>query len=192
MLVLKITIRMRPKKLKRKVKKAIKKLIIRDEYLLANDLYERCITFRLGFYLQKAFRNYDVDCEYNGFINSPKENNRKYINILYSRLEELNRLNKTDETSELLRRTVYPDIIVHKRGEENNLLIIESKKSTNSKAEDRDFDMEKLSKFTSSEYDNNLNYRYGLFIDFIVGKEITFELVWFQDGKIVDKIKRKG
>jgi hypothetical protein len=54
---------------------------------------------------------------------------------------------------------VYPDIIVHRRGTDDNLLVIEMKKSTNSIP--RHCDLEKL-----KEYRNQLGYNYALFVEF--------------------------
>ena len=36
-----------------------------DQYLLENDLGERCIASRLAMYLQQEFPEYSVDVEYN-------------------------------------------------------------------------------------------------------------------------------
>jgi len=171
---------MKPNKFRKKFYKAITRLISKDGELIKNDLSERSICHRLGIYLYESFRNYDVDCEYNGFEINPR--NRKVINILRERIVELNRLRANDLENELLERGVYPDIIIHKRRTSENLLIIESKKSTNSNQLEIDFDFEKLSRFTSDENNNQLNYEYGLFIKFIVADEPNYELTWFKNG----------
>lgn len=92
---------------------------------------------------------------------------------------------KFDE--EFIYRSVFPDIIVHKRGENgNNLLIIEVKKKKASSDVDKSFDCEKLKKYTSTDDENRWAYRYGLFLELPV--DATFkkdkpELLWFQNGQ---------
>jgi hypothetical protein len=69
-------------------------------------------------------------------------------------------------------RTVFPDIIVHRRGSKDNLLVIEAKKAGSSNASD----LAKVRAFmTSDEY----QYRYGLLLQFITGSQpnIKFDLV---------------
>lgn len=171
---------MKPNKFRKKFFKAINRLISKDGELIKNDLSERSICHRLGIYLYESFQNYDVDCEYNGFEINP--NNRKVINILREKMLELNRLRARDPENELLERGVYPDIIIHKRQTSENLLIIESKKSTNTNQSEIDFDFEKLLRFTSDNNDNQLNYKYGLFINFIVANKPGYELTWFKNG----------
>jgi hypothetical protein len=69
-----------------------------------------------------------------------------------------------------LRRSVYPDIIVHKRGEEKN--------------NDKDFDREKILRYTSPDYENNLNYELGALIIFSTGKgEKSHEIEWYENGQ---------
>lgn len=70
-----------------------------------------------------------------------------------------------------LLKTIYPDIIVHKRGVTDNYIVIEAKKSTNRVKESRLYDLVKLLTLVeSSEY----NYRKGFFIDVPCGKDLSF------------------
>jgi len=58
-------------------------------------------------------------------------------------------------------KTVYPDVIVHNRGEHyENLLVIEAKKSGGS----GEYDREKL-----TAYRDELKYDFGVFVTFSVG-----------------------
>ena len=50
---------------KERLETALKKLYVRDSYLLEHLAHERSITHKLGEYLQQLFPDYDVDCEYN-------------------------------------------------------------------------------------------------------------------------------
>lgn len=123
---------------------SLQQFIEDDHYLLEVDANERALTHRIGMYLQAQFDNYHVDCEFNRNGHEPKE--------LYIGEEEVN-------AYDVNAVTVYPDIIVHQRGSNNeNLLVIEFKKS--SSRIDRAKDINKL-----HAYKNDLEYRYALFIE---------------------------
>ena len=168
--------------IKQKVLDALQEVVDKDCYLLEQDLHEPSISHRLAVYLESKFPDFNIDCEYNGNVDA--DNGRKYILILKAMAYQLNRLKDGEEDEEFVYRSVLPDIIVHKRGRngsENNLLIIEVKKSSNQ--DDGAWDAEKLSRFTSSEKGNNYNYQYGVFVRFTVGAEPSFSIQWFQNGQ---------
>lgn len=127
---------------------ALDRVIVEDTDLLRLDVHERSITHRLGMYLQETVNeSWDVDVEYNrigadGYVTK--------------RLPE-----------EMLRGksqgTVYPDVIIHRRGsEDDNLLVIEAKKSGNSS----EGDQQKV-----RAYMQHLGYDYGLFVRFDAGQD---------------------
>jgi hypothetical protein len=166
-----------------KLTEALREVLDNDQHLLKYDINEPAISHRLAVYLDSKFPGFNVDCEYNGNIDA--DSGRKYIHILKRRAKQLGILKEGEEEQEFLYRCVLPDIIVHKRGHngsENNLLIIEVKKSSNSNK--GDWDAEKLSRFTSSEYENSFNYRYGVFVKFTVEKELNYSIQWYQNGQI--------
>jgi Holliday junction resolvase len=69
--------------------------------------------------------------------------------------------------------TVFPDIIVHKRGTDENLLVIEMKKTT-SKKTDTTYDLGKLNAFKSQ-----LGYQFAIFIKLQTdGKAGIDEIQW--------------
>jgi hypothetical protein len=150
------------KSLLEKVKKALDKLKNKDEYLLEKNHSERCIAHRLAIYLEEQFNyEYDVDCEYNRELDNSK------------------RVELDDED-----KLVYPDIIVHKRGtNQNNLLILEIKKSNNDQSKGRNKDKSKLEQYTSKS--KSLKYKLGIFIDIEVGEKIkrSYEIELFENGK---------
>ena len=122
---------------------------------------ERSIVTKYGTYLQNRiknsiFENYNIDCEYNRNIGS--------IKTYHSYNGEIH--------------ACCPDIIIHKRGtNDDNLLAIEVKTwwNTNTK-----HDEDKLRHFTNQTSD--YRYKYGLSITF--GKdEDSVIMKWFQDGK---------
>lgn len=174
---------MEPQEIKDKLISTLDKLVENDTYLLKNDISEWAITHRLAVYLEGKFSGYSVDCEYNGYVGS--DNNKKYILILKERAKELKISRDSDvEDEEFINRHVYPDIVIHKRGNNTdgaNLLIIEVKKST-SKI-DKSYDMEKLSRYTSSDYDNKLNYKLGAFIIVVIDKNNpSYSVDWYMNG----------
>lgn len=142
--------------IKNLIKKTCTKFIKNEKYLLENNLNERTITHKLAEYLQAELPNWNIDCEYNRDYDKVKI-------IRFGRLKPRKVLNNDTEG-----RTVFPDIIVHQRGTQNNLIAIEVKKN-NSSVLDRD-DLDKIEGYL---YD--LNYKYGFFIKFLVEKAIGIE-----------------
>ncbi len=135
--------------------RAIQKLIERDLELFARDVNERSITHRLAMHLQQEFPEMDVDCEYNRY-----DFETKWLEFYPA----------TTETNDTEARTVFPDIIVHKRGPKGpNLLVIEAKKSTNKNA---DLDLKKLNAYKSNEH---LRYEHAVFLVFRTGNHAGVE-----------------
>lgn len=147
--------------IKKKVYIAIDLLIKNDSFLLKNDVNERSISHKLAEYLQQQFPEYNVDCEYNRIKNQKMDHAyiTKKINLPISEL-------RSDDTTA---KTVYPDIIIHKRGTENNLVVIEIKKKLSD--EDKKYDINKLEAFKKQ-----LGYKNSLFIEF--DNKGSFEKKW--------------
>lgn len=118
------------------VKGALNDLIEHDYYLLASSAHERSLTHKLGEHLQKR-TSYDVDCEYNRQAYNPKMLNGKLI---------------------------LPDIIVHKRGTNENIVEIEAKRRANNRTAAAKKDIERLKKLTDSS--SGYGYKVAYFIDF--------------------------
>jgi len=104
---------------------------------LKTDANERSLSHHLANCLSQHFPGWDIDCEYNrdGFDNA----------------KALNLPPRTQPTSnDADTRTVFPDIIVHRRGQSgsaNNLLVVEVKKSSNRDEEEYVYDRVKLRQF---------------------------------------------
>ena len=102
-----------------KVNVALQKLKVQDKYLLDKNLNERTITHKLAEYLQQEFQDLNVDCEYNRF--------KDLVKKLKLPKDKIN----WDDTEA---KTVFPDIIIHKRGkQEKNQTIkyyLKNKKSS--------------------------------------------------------------
>ena len=144
--------------IKKKVNIAIDILFKNDSFLLENDVNERSITHKLAEYLQILFPEWHVDCEYNRKMFNTKE---------LGGIEGCSEQKKTDK--------IYPDIIVHMRATNDNLLVIETKKGE----EDDPCDIRKLELFT--EKGRGYEYEWGLFIKFLKTEKPS--LTWFKDGK---------
>ena len=139
-----------------RVDQAIERLLKEDEYLLEIDANERAISHRLGLYLQHLFEDWHVDCEYNRNLDNPKR-----IKTYTTRFDIHQHNESIVETDPI---TVFPDIIVHRRGTHDNLLFIEIKKTT-SKI-DSAFDYFKL-----QEFKYQFKYAHALFLQLITGSK---------------------
>jgi hypothetical protein len=140
---------MNEEEVRQAVSVALERVTDEDTDLLRFDINERSITRRLGMYLQEAVSEpWDVDVEYN-------------------------RIGKDDDVTKRLpeemlqeerKGAVYLDVIIHQRGsEDDNLLVIEAKKSGNSS----DGDRQKI-----RAYLQHLDYDYGLFVRFDTGQDL--------------------
>ncbi len=125
------------------VAKALQKLLEHDAYLLRIDANERTIAHRLAIYIEEQFDGWDVDCEYNRDGLEPKE-------IAFGSRDDAGHGSR-----------IFPDIIVHRRGTGDNLVVFELKKSSNQESDDRDF--EKLRRYCCQ-----LGYRHGVFVRLVV------------------------
>ena len=157
----------RIEQMKEKVDTTVNLFLKRDFFLIKNDVNERSISHKLAEYLQQQFPEFSVDCEYNRMRdrNMDPEFITKKLNF------DIESLNSDDTTA----KTVYPDIIIHRRGTSNNLLVIEIKKIINKST--KNFDLKKLKAFRKKP----LQYKFGLYIEF--GTNGVVEKQWF-DGKL--------
>jgi hypothetical protein len=143
------------------LQRASRDLLDTDAYLFEANVNERSLTHKFAEYLQAAVGpEWSVDCEYNRYGNDTKK------------VEEVKDLVgwevATDETKS---RTVYPDIIVHKRGPAGpNLLVIEAKK--NASEGDYKIDWMKLERIK-----DQFGYSFAAFINFVTGgPDVEYEL----------------
>jgi hypothetical protein len=122
------------------LKYAASQLLDKDMSLFMSAVNERSISHRLAVHLIPLFDEYDVDCEYNrcGIIVKTTNHNKK---------------------------RVFPDIIVHKRNVNNNLVVIEMKK--NSSPSSKRADIEKLKDYMNT---TSLEYQYAFFVDVRIKK----------------------
>jgi len=148
------------------LKQSLKKLRILDNKLLEINVNERTLTHKLAVYLQQNFPEYNVDCEYNRF--EPNE-----IEILVKKLNLPINLVSWEDTDA---KTVFPDIIVHKRGiQQKNLLVVEVKKSSTQIS--GQVDRNKLIAFTKEPY----KYKFGVFLKISLANENDY-FEWYIEG----------
>ena len=140
-----------------KVNLALDTFYEKDKYLIDNDIHERSMTHKLAIYLEELFKEYDVDCEYNKNTTESKQ--------IYDVEHKIQEIKKDTEYEYKDSIAVFPDIIIHKRGNKlKNLLVIEVKKDNaikNNKSKLEEIDIFKLKAYTTED----LNYRYGIYIN---------------------------
>jgi len=139
----------------KRILEAANHLLKDDSYLFTCDLNERSITHKFAEHLQREFPDWEVDCEYNRDHHEPK------------RLDLPPRHDISSD--DLDAKTVSPDIIIHKRGTNKNLIVIEVKKSSNPESDE--WDLRKLAAFKGQ-----LGYQLAIFFRFGTGDdEVGFE-----------------
>lgn len=150
------------------VRKAYGELLLRDSFLLKNDASERSIMHRFALYLEKYFPDYHVDCEYNrdGMGSRPK--------VLRNLVERAEGLGLKMEKP----RKVYPDIVVHRRGETTGVLAVEFQKSNKSKKQ-KDYDALKL-----KAYKDELGYSFAFSITLPIKKTLNIRSV----GDLIEQV----
>lgn len=142
----------------RRLQDALDRFILEDRWLLENAVSERAVSHRLAVHLEAAFRGWHVDCEYNRIGAAIKALDPPPDAIAWD----------DDEA-----KTVFPDIIVHQRGEAGpNVLVVEMKKAGAARA---NFDRDKLRAFTI-----DLQYHFAAFVRFTTGEGARFlPIEWF-------------
>lgn len=128
----------------KKLSLALHLFYAKDAHLIEINVHERSIAHKFAEYLQILFPEYNVDCEYDKHGYYTKE------------LEGISECSSGRATDRIL-----PDIIIHKRGnDENNLIVFEIK----SKSGSNPCDIKKLELLTKK--DGQFKYDFGFFIQF--------------------------
>lgn len=154
---------------------ALIRLFDADRALIRDDANERSITHRLAIYLEQELPDWDVDCEYNRALGHGRW--KKVLDFDFGK--------EGVRPDDLNARSVFPDIIVHRRGKRQNLLVMEVKKSTSSEGDERD--LSKLKAFTDPR---KLGYIIGVFLRVGKGKQAT-EIRFVKNGTLLEgKVRR--
>ena len=143
------------------IENCLNQLVKNDFHLLQLDLNERTISGQLARYLQEVFREWHVDCEYNR-----NHDDAKRLELYPRKSSSVRQFNNT------FGRTVFPDIIIHKRGGSENFVVIEVKKTTSCESEE--FDIRKLKAFK-----NQLGYEYAVFVNLGAGRSVGYHEIKF-------------
>jgi hypothetical protein len=127
---------------------ALHEFYARECHLLDKDLGERALAHRLAVRIEGHFPGWDVDCDYN------RLGERRM-------LLPKGTIVSTDDT---LGKSIYPDIVVHRRTVPENLLAIEVRKAGNHQPVEHD--RHKLRALT----DTHLWFAYGIGVLLVLGR----------------------
>lgn len=141
------------------IEKLLNEFVTEEQELLEVDASEQAISNKLARKFELVSHGWNVDCEYNR-----DQGDIKTLKYALS------------ESGDVKERNVVPDIIVHRRKTNDNLLAVEVKKVNN--RENRFKDESKLKAFRAQ-----LGYKYTLFVDVKTGENPRIANVVFHDGK---------
>src|SRR6201991_5355552 len=96
-----------------KVVKAVEAFYAREGVLFDKDLGERTLTHRMAVYLEHQFDGWEVDCDYNRL-------GERLLKLPHGSIVS---------TDDELGKSIFPDIVVHRRAVPDNLLAVEVRKS---------------------------------------------------------------
>lgn len=109
------------------IQMACERLVEDDRDLFNRDVNERSFSHKFAMYLEEEVKEWNeawnVDCEFNRDIDAKKTPYSKKLNLI----DELPPPPGNDDEHAT---TIFPDVIVHRRGDPKNLLVIEMKKNT--------------------------------------------------------------
>lgn len=128
--------------------KSLKTFLEKEIDLLEVNANERSLAHKLAEHMQVNFSKWNVDCEYNrNLLNIKKDSKHKRVN---------------------------PDIIVHKRKTDKNILVVEVKKTKKSiYSNEIQKDRERLHEFTSFPF----NFSLGLLVVFNIKTPKSFPII---------------
>lgn len=171
------------------LKQSVKMLYKNDNYLIQHSVHEQDLSHRIAFYFENILKNYNwfikngynIDVEYNRNFEDSK---RVYCNC-QNCSENFCYIKKKHFNINDYNSNCKPDIILHKRGknnntikDKNNLIVIEMKKD---KEKYKD-DFSKLAAFTCEN--NDYKYALGIFININKNK---VKYIFFKNGQEVDE-----
>jgi hypothetical protein len=144
-----------------KVVSAIHEFYARETFLLDKDAGERALTHRLAVQIEKQFPGWEIDCEYDRL-------GERTLRLPHGSIVS---------TDDHLAKSIYPDIVVHRREVPNNLLAVEVRKSTNHQP--LGHDQHKLRALT----DPHLWFAYWIGVLLTLGKkQVTMSEIYTSGG----------
>ena len=151
-----------------KVVAALEAFYSRETYLLDNDFGERALTHRLAVHVEHQFDGWDVDCD-------------------YDRLGERTLLmphGSIVSTEDRLSKSIFPDIVVHRRDVPKNLVAIEVRKASNHQPIEHD--QQKLKAMT----DPHIWFAYGIGVLLTLSKQNVGICEVYAAGKLEPDLTR--
>jgi hypothetical protein len=145
-----------------KVIAALSEFYAREAFLLARDLGERTLTHRLAVHLERQYPGWSVDCDYNRL-------GERTLRLPHGTIVS---------TDDHLGKSIYPDIVVHRREVPNNLFAVEVRKTTNQQPPEHD--RHKLRALT----DPHLWFAYAIGIYLVLGKSSAVADIYV--GGVID------
>lgn len=134
-----------------------------DRYLLDKEVNERCICGALAMELydyikhnDTKYKDYNVDVEYNRNVKDKKQMNGNNI---------------------------IPDLIMHKRKTDENLIVLEMKKDTRPKSE-IESDIKRIQTMCDKTIINRYKYKLGIF--YLLKSDNNPNVFYYIDGKWFD------
>lgn len=152
------------KEVEDKLLEAIRILQEKDSIFLDPDfnINERSVTHRLGMYLAELFEDLDVDCEYNRVY-------YKDIDEYLTKKIDFDEMKEEFSFYDTEAKTVYPDIIVHKRNTALNLLSIEVKMGWKNNKQNLDW-------LKTVAYKTELGYQHSAMV--VLGPYNEYKISW--------------
>lgn len=137
-----------------KLKRALKNFYKKESFLVEYKVAERALTHKLAEYLQKLFPDYNVDCEYNKVGNG---DSKRVSALMDANSDCPHNCNECPAN----KCVIFPDIIVHKRGTDENILVIEAKTSWSRQSSENDY-----KKLIALRKANEYHYQMGVALRF--------------------------
>jgi hypothetical protein len=138
------------------LKEALQDFYKQENLLIEFKVSERALTHKLAEHLQKRFKEYNVDCEYNKIGNDPKR-----VTNLIDQMKLSGNCKGKCGACQNNKCVIFPDIIVHRRGFDDNLLVIEAKTRWSRKKQSNDH--KKLMALSQS---HEFKYKLGISLRF--------------------------
>ncbi|MFO1110083.1 MAG: hypothetical protein U1E61_12920 [Bradyrhizobium sp.] len=131
-----------------RVVKAIEAFYACEGLLFSKDLGERTLTHRMAVHIERQFDGWEVDCDYNRL-------GERLLKLPHGTIVS---------TDDELGKSIFPDIVVHRRAVPENLLAVEVRKATNHQPIEHDH--HKLRGLT----DPHLWFAYRIGVMLVLGK----------------------
>lgn len=167
-----------------RLKNALKDFYDHESQLIEYEVSERALTHKLAEHLQKRFKEYNVDCEYNKIGKDPK----RVINLI-KQMKLSGKCNAKCNACHNNKCVIFPDIIVHRRGEDDNLLVIEAKTAWSEENQSKDHD-----KLMALSQSHEFKYKLGVALRFCEGLNSALNSfqIFCQDKSVKDELIGTG